>query len=76
VVKNQEEAIEVCKDFIRDKKIYSILLCPGFTHTDVAEIFKTTGGSVAVSVARGDGPSGRVSLKARKREDFMKKNNF
>ncbi|GAG64722.1 unnamed protein product [marine sediment metagenome] len=76
VVKTQEEAIEVCKDFIQNKKIDSILLCPGFTHTDVAEIFKTTGGSVAVSVSRGDGPSGRVSLKARKKEGFIKKNNF
>jgi len=30
VVKNQEEVIEVCKDFIQNKKIDSILLCPGF----------------------------------------------
>lgn len=76
VVKNQQEAIEVCKDFVQSKKIDSILLCPGFTHADVAEIFKIAGDKVAVSVARGDGPSGKVSLKAREREGFMKKNNF
>ena len=76
VVKNQKEAIEVCKDFVWSKKIDSILLCPGFTHADVAEIFKITGGNVAVSVARGDGPSGKVSMIARQREGFIKKNNF
>ena len=70
VVKNQVEAIEVCKDFIQNKKIDSILLCPGFTHVDVAEIFKIAEGKVAVSVARGDGPSSMVSLKARRREGF------
>ena len=72
VVKNQVEAIEVCKDFTQNKKIDSILLCPGFTHVDVAEIFEIVGGKVAISVARGDGPSNMVSLKARRRENFSK----
>jgi hypothetical protein len=67
VVKNQAEAVGVCKDFVEKKNIDSVLLCPGFTHSDVAEIVEAAGGNVAVSVARGDGPSGKVSLAARKR---------
>ena len=73
VVKNQVEALEVCKDFVEKKEIDSVLLCPGFTHRDVAEIVDTAGGNVAVAVARGDGPSGKVSLEARKREGYLGK---
>jgi len=40
VVKNQNEAIKVCKDLYEKEKIESVLLCPGFTHKDVAEIFE------------------------------------
>ena len=70
LVKNQDEALEISKDFADSKNIDSILLCPGFTHTDVAEIVKITGGKVAVSVARGDGPGSRISLEAIKRAGF------
>jgi hypothetical protein len=73
VVKNQAEAVRVCKDFVDEEKIDSVLLCPGFTHSDAAEIVKAAGGNVAVSVARGDGPSGKVSLAARKREGYLGK---
>ncbi len=75
VVKNQAEAVEVCMDFVETKKIDSVLLCPGFTHSDVAEIVHAAGSEVAVSVARGDGPSGKVSLAARKREGYLSKKN-
>jgi len=71
VVKNQAEAVEVCKDFVEKEAIDSILLCPGFTHSDVAEIAEAVGNKVAISVARGDGPSNRVSLAAMKREGFL-----
>ena len=73
VVKSQEEALEVCSDFVEREDIDSILLCPGFRHSDVAEIAKLAGDRVAVSVARGDGPSGKVSLEARKREGYFSK---
>ena len=73
VVKNQAEAVGVCQDFAAKKCIDSVLLCPGFTHSDVAEIVKAAGGNVAVSVARGDGPGGKVSLAARKREGYLGK---
>ncbi len=72
VVKNQKEAVEVCKEFVEKEKIHSILLCPGFTHEDVAEIKRVAGSNVAVSVARGDGPSIRISTEIMKKEGWFK----
>ncbi len=73
VVKNQEEAVEVSSDFIKREHIESILLCPGFKHSDVAEIPKMVGSDVAVAVARGDGPSNKVSQEALQREGYFTK---
>jgi len=71
VVRNQAEAVEVCKYFVKQEAIDSSLLCPGFTHSDVAEIAEVVGSNVAISVARGDGPSSKVSLATRKREGHL-----
>ena len=73
VVKNQEEAVEVSSDFIKREHIESILLCPGFKHSDVAEIAKTVGSNAAVAVVRGDGPSNKVSQEALQREGYFTK---
>ena len=64
VVRNQQEAVEVARDAVEREGVRSILLCPGFTHADVAEIAMAVGKDVGVAVARGDGPSSRASLKA------------
>ncbi len=71
VVKDQGQAVEVCKKLVREEGIHSILLCPGFAHRDVAEIAEAVGKNVAVAVARGDGPSTRVSTEVRKREGWF-----
>jgi hypothetical protein len=71
VVKDQDQAVEMCKKLVEEEGIHSILLCPGFTHRDVAEIAEAAGENVAVAVARGDGPSNRVSAEVRKREGFI-----
>jgi hypothetical protein len=71
VVRTQKEALDVCTDFLAQESIDSILLCPGFTHSEVAEIAQLAGEDVAVSVARGDGPSSRASLRARRREGYL-----
>ena len=71
IVKNQAEALEVSGRLFREKKIESILLCPGFTHKDLAEIVAATENKVAVCAARGDGPSNRISLEALKRAGFF-----
>ena len=71
LVKNQEQAIEVCKNLVKEEGIHSILLCPGFTHRDIAEIKEAVGDNVAISVARGDGPSSRVVREVMKREGWF-----
>jgi len=72
VVKTQNEAIKVCKDLYEKEKIDSVLLCPGFTHKDVAEIFEALENKVAVCVSRGDGPSGKITAPVLQREFFGK----
>ena len=68
VVKTQEEAIKVCKELYDKDKIDSVLLCPGFTHKDVSEIFEALDGKVAVCVSRGDGPSSKITGPVLQRE--------
>lgn len=72
VVKTQDEAIKVSKSIYEKEKIDAIILCPGFTHSDVSEIFQALEGKVSVNVARGDGPSSKISQAARQREYFNK----
>ena len=71
LVKNQEQAVEVCKKLVREEGIHSVLLCPGFTHQNVAKISKAVGENVGVSVARGDGPSGKITKEVMKREGWF-----
>jgi len=60
----------VSKSIYEKEKIDAIMLCPGFTHSDVSEIFQALEGKVSVSVSRGDGPSNRISQPAIQREFF------
>jgi len=71
VVKNQEQTVEVCKRLVKEEGIHSILLCPGFIHQNVAEISEAVGKNVGVSVARGDGPSGKVAKEVMRREGWF-----
>ena len=71
VVKDQNQAVEVCKKLVKEEGINSILLCPGFTHKDVAQIAEAVGEKVGVVVARGDGPSSRVVMEVMKKEDWF-----
>ncbi len=66
LVRNQSQALEVCKKFAEEEGIHSILLCPGFTHKDIAEISEAVGENVGVSVARGDSLSNRIAMRAMK----------
>ena len=68
VVKNQDEAIKVSKSIYEKEKIDAIMLCPGFTHKNVAEIFEVLEGKVSVNVSRGDGPSNKISQVVLQRE--------
>ena len=71
IVKNQADALEISARLFREKKIESILLCPGFSHKDIAEIVAVTENKVAVCVSRGDGPGNRISQEALKRAGFF-----
>ena len=71
VVSSQDQAIRECEALVRDEGVHSIMLCPGFTHKDIAEISEAVGGSVSVCVARGDGPGGRVVMEVMKREGWF-----
>ena len=71
LVRNQSQALEVCRKSAEEEGIHSILLCPGFTNKDVAEISEAVGRNVGVSVARGDGPSNRIALGVMKRAGWL-----
>jgi hypothetical protein len=64
VVRDQEQALKVCRQMIAEEGVQSVLLCPGNTHEDVAGIAAAVGNEVSVSVARGDAPSMRAAAKA------------
>jgi len=68
VVRDQNQALDVCRNLVEEEGIHSVLLCPGFTHKDIAEIAEVVGKDVGVSVARGDGPSGRIAAEIIGRE--------
>ncbi|MCD6567666.1 MAG: hypothetical protein J7K94_02905 [Dehalococcoidia bacterium] len=63
-VRNQEQAINVCRKLVREDGVQSIILCPGFTHANVAGIAQAVGESISVNVARGDGPSSKAAIEA------------
>jgi Family of unknown function (DUF6506) len=73
VVQNQREAVQVCQNLVKQEGIHSILLCPGFTHENVAEIAEAVGGNVGVFVTRGDGPSNRITQEVKEREGWFPK---
>jgi len=73
VVNNQEQAVKACERLVREEGIQSILLCPGFTHKNVAEITEAAGEDVGVFVARGDGPSSEVTRAVMEREGWFPK---
>jgi hypothetical protein len=70
VVRTQEEALLVSKEYFQNESIEAIMLCPGFTHGDVTEIFEILEDRVSVNVTRGDGPSNKISVEALKKAGF------
>jgi len=64
LVKDQGQALEVCRRLVAEEGVQSVVLCPGNTHADVADIVAAVGDGVSVSVARGDSPSMRIAAEA------------
>jgi hypothetical protein len=57
VVKNESEAVVVCKNLVQKDSVRHLMLCSGFTNQGVARISKAVGNGVSVNITRGDGPS-------------------
>jgi hypothetical protein len=72
LVKDQSQAVEVCRKLVKEEGINSIILCPGNTHKDVAQISEVVGPNVSISVARGDNPSSRVARAVMEQEGWVK----
>lgn len=71
VVKDHGQALEVCRRLVKEEGIHSIVLCPGNTNKDVAEISEAVGKGVSVSVARGDPPGARVAMEVMQKEGWF-----
>lgn len=71
VVRSQAQAVEVCRDLVKREGVHSILLCPGFTHADVAQLAEAVGEGVGIFVARGDPPSTRVVAEVMAKEGWF-----
>ncbi len=70
VVNSQAQALETARSLVQTEGVESILLCPGFTNQAVAELAEAVGPDCGVNVARGDGPSSAVAIKAMVREGW------
>jgi hypothetical protein len=64
LVQNTDQAVTICRELVAKEGVQSVLLCPGNTHRDVAQIVAALGDDVSVSVARGDSPGMRVAARA------------
>jgi len=73
LVRSQDEAVKVAQSLVAEEGIHSILLCPGFTHKEVAEIQEAVQGRAGVFVARGDGPSSRITLSVMEKVGWFSK---
>ncbi len=62
-VRDQVQAVETCRRLVEEEGVQSFVLCPGFSHRDVAEIAEAVGEGVGVNVARGDASSNRVAAR-------------
>ncbi|NPV82680.1 MAG: hypothetical protein HPY46_03715 [Candidatus Aminicenantes bacterium] len=60
VVRTTDQACELVRKLVAEEGLHSVLLCPGFSHLEVARLQEVAGPSVSVSVARGDGPGNKV----------------
>ncbi len=68
VVRDQSQAVEECRRLVEEEDIHAVMLCPGFTHRDIAGIVEVVGEDVGVNVARGDGPSTRSAMEIIRKE--------
>jgi len=73
LVRDDDQAVEVCRELVEKNGIQSFILCPGFTHRAIARIVEAVGDGVSVNVARGDGPSNEIALKIMRESGWFTK---
>ncbi len=64
VVRDHQQALDLCERMVPAEGVDSVLLCPGHAHQDVGEIAAAVGPGVSVSVARGDSRSMGIARQA------------
>ena len=72
LVRNEDEAVTICKMLVRSEGIQSFLLCPGFTNKGVARVADAVGEGISVNVARGDNPSNAAAHRIMSEVGFFK----
>jgi len=73
LVHSQAEALEVAKKLVEEEGVQSIVLCPGFSNLDVAEIQKAVEGKAAVCASRGDGPGSKITMVAMEKAGWFRR---
>jgi len=71
VVQSQEQAVKICQELVKKENIHAILLCPGFTHKNIAELADAVGPKTGIFVARGDSPSNNIVAEVMTREGWL-----
>jgi hypothetical protein len=71
VVRDTDQAIDLCRRLAADEALDSVILCPGNTNADVARVAAALDGAVSVSVARGDAPSAQIARAAMERAGWF-----
>jgi hypothetical protein len=67
---NFDQVVKVCQELVQREGVKSLILCPGFSHEEVAKIANAVGKGVAITVARGDVPSTLMTREMLKKEGW------
>lgn len=70
---NFDQAVAVCKELVEKEGVHAISLCPSFHNEAVARVAQAVGPRVAISVARGDTPSGMIAGEILAKEGWFPK---
>jgi hypothetical protein len=73
LVRSQQEALEVARKLVLEVGVHSIILCPGFTYKDVAEIQSAVEGKAAICMSHSDPPGSRITAAAMERAGWFRK---
>jgi hypothetical protein len=73
LVRTQQETLEVARKLVLEEGVHSIILCPGFTYKDVAEIQSAVEGKAAICVSHSDPPGSRITAAVMERLGWFRK---